>query len=63
MRWFLVLFVLLLVLLSCMPFLSKFGLGRLPGDLNFTVFGRRIELPFMSTILLAAVAFVIARLI
>lgn len=63
MRWFLVLFVLLLVLLSCMLFLSKFGLGRLPGDLNFTVFGRRIELPFMSTILLAAAAFVIARLI
>lgn len=51
------------MLLSCMPFLSKFGLGRLPGDLNFTVFGRRIELPFMSTILLAAAAFVIARLI
>lgn len=63
MRCALVIFVLLIVLLTAMPALRKIGLGRLPGDLNFRVFGRQIELPFMSTILLAAVGVVIAKLL
>lgn len=63
MRWALVIFVLLIILLTAMPALRKIGLGRLPGDLNFRVFGRQIELPFMSTILLAAVGVVIAKLL
>ncbi len=63
MRWALAIFVLLIVLLSSMPTLRKLGLGRLPGDLNFSVFGRRIELPFMSTIILAVAALIIGKLI
>lgn len=55
MRWALVIFVLFFVLLTWMPQLRKFGLGRLPGDINFEMFGRRIELPLMSTMLLAVV--------
>ena len=51
MRWALVIFIILLLLLGAMPQLRRFGLGRLPGDLNFSILGRKIELPFMSTIL------------
>jgi Protein of unknown function (DUF2905) len=48
---------------SAMPFLRKFGIGRLPGDLNFTLFGRPISVPFTSTILLSLIAAGIAKLI
>lgn len=46
-----------------MPTLKRLGLGRLPGDLNFRLLGREIELPFMSTIVLAVVAVLLAKLI
>lgn len=39
------------------------GLGRLPGDINFTVMGRKVEIPLMSTILLTAIVAVVARLL
>lgn len=63
MRWILAIFVLLVVLLTTLPTLSRFGIGRLSGDLSFTVFGRRVELPFMSTILLLAAIVLIGKLI
>lgn len=63
MRWALVIFIILLLLLGAMPTLKRFGLGRLPGDINFTVLGRHVELPFMSTILLAVLALVIGKVL
>lgn len=39
MRWALVIFIILLLLLGAMPQLRRFGLGRLPGDLFFRLFG------------------------
>ncbi|WP_295477158.1 DUF2905 family protein [Sutterella sp.] len=63
MRWAIVIFIILLLLLGAMPALKRFGLGRLPGDLNFRVLGREVELPFMSTILLAVLALVLAKLL
>ena len=41
-----------MVLMTCVPWLSRFGLGRLPGDINFRVFGRRISIPLASTMLI-----------
>jgi hypothetical protein len=35
--------------------------GRLPGDVSFSLFGKRIFLPFASTILLSTVIFLVAR--
>lgn len=61
MRWALVIFIILLLLLGAQ--LRRFGLGRLPGDLNFSILGRKIELPFMSTILLAVLALVLGKLL
>lgn len=63
MRWALVIFIVLIVLLTAMPTLRRFGLGRLPGDLNFRLLGKEIELPFMSTILIGVVAVVLAKLL
>jgi len=46
-----------------MPLLRRFGLGRLPGDFDFTLFGRRWSFPLMSTILLSLLAMGLARLL
>ena len=62
MRWIVVIFVLLLVLLTFIPTLRKWGLGRLPGDIHFRFLGKEIEIPLMSTILLAAIAMVVGKM-
>jgi len=62
MRWFLVIFLALIVFSAALPWLEKLGIGRLPGDLRFRLFGRTILLPFASTLLLGAVFFLLARL-
>ena len=63
MRWALVIFIILLLLITAMPSLKRFGLGRLPGDIHFRIRGREIERPFMSTILLAVFALVLGKLL
>lgn len=63
MRWVICIFVLLVVVLSCVPTLRRWGLGRLPGDINFKFLGKRIEIPLMSTILLTAIVAIVARLL
>ncbi|MFM8548452.1 MAG: DUF2905 domain-containing protein [Betaproteobacteria bacterium] len=56
--------VLALVLFSgLMPWLRRFGIGRLPGDFNFRAFGRELSLPVASTILLSLLAAGIAQLL
>ncbi len=62
-RWVLVIFFAVIVFSSLLPWLEKLGIGRLPGDLRFKLFGRVFSLPFASTILLSAVIFLIARFI
>jgi hypothetical protein len=41
----------------------KLGVGQLPGDVRFKIFGREVFLPFTSTILLSLVAGFIAKYI
>lgn len=62
-RWFLVIFVAVIVFSAALPWLEKLGIGRLPGDLRFRLFGRTIFLPFASTVLLSLAVFLIARFI
>ena len=62
-RWVVAIFLLLLVFSGLLPFLSRLGLGRLPGDIRFTLFGQVFCLPFGSTVLWSAVAFAIAELL
>jgi hypothetical protein len=62
-RWLLTIFIGLIVLSATLPWLEKIGLGRLPGDIRFTLFGKRVFLPFASTVLLSTVLFLVLRLI
>lgn len=62
-RWVLTIFLALVVFSSLLPWLEKLGIGRLPGDVRFTLFGKKIFLPFASTLLLSMVVVVLARLL
>lgn len=62
-RWLLVIFLALVLFSSILPWLEKLGVGHLPGDVRFSLFGKRIFLPFASTILLSVVIFLVARFI
>jgi hypothetical protein len=52
-KWVVTLAVALIVLTLLAPWLAKYGLGRLPGDLTVRYKGRLYYLPFASTILLS----------
>jgi hypothetical protein len=62
-RWVAVIFVGLFVLAVLFPALSRLGLGRLPGDIRFRAIGLTWCLPFGSTVLWSAVAFLIAEIV
>lgn len=62
-RWMLIIFLALVVLSWLTPWLNKMGLGTLPGDFRFRLFGREWYLPFASTVLLSFVASLIGYLI
>jgi hypothetical protein len=60
-RWVLTIFLALVIFTSLLPWLEKLGIGRLPGDVRFTIFGKKFFLPFASTLLLSAMVVVVAR--
>lgn len=62
-RWTFTIFLCVIVLSSALPWLQKIGLGRLPGDLRFRLFGKEYVLPFASTILLSLVALLIGKVL
>jgi hypothetical protein len=62
-RWLLTIFISLVIFSSLLPWLEKLGIGRLPGDLRFSVFGLTIFLPFASTVLLSLFVFLVARFV
>ena len=60
-KWVVVLAIALVVLTALAPWLSRYGLGRLPGDLTVRYRGRLYYLPFTSTILLSLALTLITR--
>jgi hypothetical protein len=60
-RWVVVVFIALVVINGLTPWLRKLGLGRLPGDFRFKLFGRDWDIPLTSTLLLSALLSVIVR--
>ena len=54
-RWLIVVFVALVLINGLTPWLRKLGLGRLPGDFHFRLFGREWFIPLASTVLLSLV--------
>ena len=52
-RWVIVTFLALLLISWVRPWLEKMGLGKLPGDFQFKLFGREWFIPLTSTLLLS----------
>ena len=60
-RWLLVTPLALLIFSGLQPWLQKLGFGRLPGDLNFRLFGRDWQITITSTLILSMVAAGVAK--
>jgi hypothetical protein len=62
-KWLIATAVALFLFSGAMPWLRRLGIGRLPGDFNFRLFGRDWSIPLTSTLLLSLLAALIARFI
>lgn len=62
-RWLIVVFLALLLINGLIPWLQRLGLGRLPGDFRFRLFGREWFIPLATTVLLSLLAGVVSKLI
>ena len=60
-RWLIVVFLALVLISWVRPWLEKLGLGKLPGDFHFKLFGRERFIPFTSTLLLSFVLSVLTK--
>jgi len=60
-RWVVVIFIGLVLFANLLPWLQKLGIGKLPGDLRFKLFGKIFTIPFASTILLSLVILLVAK--
>ena len=60
-RWVIVTFLALLLISWVRPWLDKMGLGKLPGDFQFKLFGREWFIPLTSTLLLSFILTLIAK--
>jgi Protein of unknown function (DUF2905) len=62
-RWMIIIFLALLLISWFSPLLQRLGLGRLPGDFRFRLFGREFFLPVTTTVLLSIAAGLVARIV
>jgi len=62
-RWVAVIFIALIIFPFLLPGLQKLGAWRVPGDVRFKLFGQIFCLPFGSTLLVSALAFLAAKLL
>ncbi len=62
-KWLLTTALALALFSGLMPWLRRFGIGRLPGDFHFRLFWRDWAIPLASTILLSLIAAGVARLL
>ena len=60
-RWVIVTFLALLLISWVRPWLEKIGLGKLPGDFQFKLFGREWFIPLTSTLLLSFILSLIVK--
>ena len=62
-RWLIVTFLALVLISWVRPWMEKVGLGKLPGDFHFKLFGREWYIPLASTLLLSFVISLISKLL
>jgi hypothetical protein len=60
-RWVIVTFLALLLISWVRPWLEKMGLGKLPGDFHFKLFGRDWFIPLTSTLILSFILSLVAK--
>jgi hypothetical protein len=56
-------FLALILFSGLRPWLEKLGLGKLPGDFRFRLFGREWFVPFASSVLLGLLAMLIMKFV
>ena len=62
-KWLLLIVIGIVVLSLASPWLARYGLGRLPGDITVRWRGRLVRIPITTTILLSAALTLLGRLI
>jgi len=62
-KWLLTILIALAVLAAATPWLARLGVGRLPGDLRFSVRGRAYYIPLASTVFFCLLALLIGKLL
>jgi hypothetical protein len=62
-KWLLVLVLGVVVITLLTPWMSRYGLGRLPGDITVRWRGRPVYLPITTTLLLSALLTLFARIV
>jgi hypothetical protein len=61
-RWLVVIFLGLVIFTALIPELRKLGVGRVPGDMQVTLFRKVFLLPFGSTLVIFVIALLVAEL-
>ncbi|MBL8303491.1 MAG: DUF2905 domain-containing protein [Ideonella sp.] len=61
-RWLIVVFLALMIFSSLQRWLEKMGLGRLPGDFRFRLFGREFFVPLTSAVLISFIGMLVGQL-
>jgi hypothetical protein len=62
-RWLIVTVLALALFSGVMPWLRRLGVGRLPGDFEFRLFGRVFSVPLASTVVLSLIAMGLSKLL
>ena len=61
MRWLVIFFVLLILFGGLRRWLGWLGLGKVPGDFSFRIFGREFFVPLGSSLVLSIVAMLLVH--
>jgi hypothetical protein len=62
-RWFVVVFLALLLINAITPWLQRIGFGKLPGDFRFRWLGREWFVPVASTVVLSFLVSLLAKVL
>ena len=62
-KWIVVIVVGVIVISLLTPWLARYGLGRLPGDITVRWRGRPVYLPITTTVLLSLLLTLVGRLV
>lgn len=62
-RWLGVIFLALTIFSILIPWLEKLGVGRVPGDIRFRLFGQIVCIPFGSALLWYLLVLLLAKLL